>query len=154
VKRAGPSDRRPGVTMKIERTLAIIKPDAVLAGHIGHILTRIEQAPLRIVAMRLVRMDMEAAGSFYREHAERPFYRDLCEYMSSGPVVVVLLEGDNAIARWREMIGPTNAAVAPPGTIRGDYGVSVQNNAVHGSDIADHARFEINFFFGHEPRHP
>lgn len=140
--------------MKTERTLAIIKPDAVQAGHIGHILTRIEQAPLRIVAMRLVRLDRESAANFYREHAGRCFFNDLCQYMSSGPVVVILLEGEGAIARWREMIGPTDAAAAPPGTIRGDFGESVQNNAVHGSDIAEHARFEINFFFGHEPRHP
>lgn len=151
---AGWSGWKRGLQMGMERTLAIIKPDAVRAGHIGHILTRIEVSGFRLVAMKLVRMDRGAAEAFYAEHRARSFFPELCEYMSSGPVIVMILESENCIAKWRALIGPTDAAVAPPGTIRGDFGESVQNNAVHGSDIADHARYEINFFFGHEPRHP
>ncbi|HOD07254.1 MAG TPA: nucleoside-diphosphate kinase [Myxococcota bacterium] len=140
--------------MAVQRTLAIIKPDAVAKKHIGHIVSRVEASGMRIVIMRMMRLTPEQARGFYHVHESRPFYEDLCAYMTSGPIVAMMLEGDNAIQRWREMIGPTDAAVAPPGTIRGDFGESLAINAVHGSDAPSTARYEIEFFFNKEPRHP
>lgn len=140
--------------MQVERTLGIVKPDGVVNGHIGHIVSRIEANGFRIVALRMLYMDCAGAQTFYHVHCDRGFFGELCDFMSSGPIVVLLLEGSDAIVRWREMMGPTDPSLAPPGTIRGDFGESISRNTVHGSDGADAARYEINFFFSREPRHP
>ena len=134
--------------MAIERTLSIIKPDAVAKNVIGEIYDRFEKAGLRIVAARMEHLSAEKAGEFYAVHSERPFYQDLIEFMTSGPVMVQVLEGENAIARNREVMGATNPADAAPGTIRADFAQTVDENAVHGSDGPDTARNEIEFFFG------
>ncbi len=134
--------------MAIERTLSIIKPDAVAKNVIGEIYDRFEKAGLRIVAARMEHLSAEKAGEFYAVHSERPFYQDLIEFMTSGPVMVQVLEGENAIARNREVMGATNPADAAPGTIRADFAQTVDENAVHGSDGPDTARNEIDFFFG------
>jgi nucleoside-diphosphate kinase len=130
-----------------ERTLAIVKPDAVAAGNSGEILRRIEAEGLRPVAIKMLRLSPEDAEGFYAIHKERPFFADLVSFMTSGPVVVCVLEGDNAIARWRDLMGPTNSDEAPAGTIRGDLGTDIERNASHGSDAPDTARIEINYFF-------
>ena len=130
-----------------ETTLAIIKPEAVKRGLAGDILKRIQGAGLAVRALRLVGLTRAQAESFYDVHRERPFYRSLCEYMSSGPVVVAALEGEGAIARWRELMGATDPAQAAPGTIRKDFGINIEQNAVHGSDSAATAAREVPFFF-------
>ena len=134
--------------MAIERTLSIIKPDATKRNLTGKINARFEEADLRIVAQKRVRLTREQAEAFYAVHAERSFYDDLCAYMISGPVVVQVLEGEDAIARNREIMGATNPANAEAYTIRADFGESVEANSVHGSDAPETAAFEIGFFFG------
>jgi nucleoside-diphosphate kinase len=133
--------------MAVERTLSIVKPDAVARGATGEILRRFEAAGLRIVALKKIRLSEELARGFYAVHRERPFYESLVKFMASGPVVVSVLEGENAIARNRELMGPTNAAEAPAGTIRGDFGTDVERNAAHGSDGPQTAKLEIAYFF-------
>ena len=132
---------------KTERTLAIVKPDAVAAGHTGQILARVEKAGFRIVAARLVRLTLDTAGGFYAVHRERPFYRSLCAFMSQGPSLVLVLEAEGAIQRWRDLMGATDPAKAAAGTLRKDYAASIEANAVHGSDSAESAAFEIPYFF-------
>lgn len=136
--------------MAVERTLSIIKPDAVANNVIGQIYDRFEKAGLRIVAARMEQLSAEKAGEFYSVHRERPFYGDLVAFMTSGPVMVQVLEGDDAIARNREVMGATDPAKAEPGTIRADFAQTVDENAVHGSDGPDTARAEIEFFFGQD----
>lgn len=136
--------------MSIERTLSIIKPDAVGRNLIGKITQRFEDAGLRVVAARMVLLSGERAAAFYAVHKERPFYRSLIEFMTSGAVMVQVLEGENAIARNRELMGATNPAEAAPGTIRADFASGVEQNAVHGSDAPATAAQEIAFFFSEE----
>jgi len=133
--------------MAIERTLSIIKPDATGRNLTGQINARLEAAGLRIVAQRRVRLSRAQAEAFYAVHRERPFYRSLCEFMTSGPVVVQVLEGENAIETNREVMGATDPAKAAAGTIRKDFAESIEANSVHGSDSADTAAREIAFFF-------
>ncbi len=134
--------------MAVEKTLSIIKPDAVAKDVIGQIYARFEAAGLRIVAARMMHLSKEQAESFYAVHKERPFFGELVDFMTSGPVMVQALEGENAIAKNREVMGATNPAEAAPGTIRADFAQEVTENAVHGSDAADTAEQEIKFFFG------
>jgi len=134
--------------MAIERTLSIIKPDAVAKNLIGEIYSRFEKNGLRIIAARMLQLSREQAEGFYAVHRERPFYRDLVEFMTSGPVVVQVLEGEGAINKNRELMGATNPRDAAPGTIRADFATTVDENAVHGSDGPDTAKQEIAFFFG------
>jgi len=133
--------------MAIERTFSIIKPDAVGNNYIGKIYQRFEDAGLKIIAARMVHLSREQAGQFYAVHAKRPFYNDLVEFMISGPVMVQVLEGDNAISKNREVMGATNPADADTGTIRADFASTVDENAVHGSDAPETAAQEIAFFF-------
>jgi len=133
--------------MAVERTLSIIKPDAVGKNHIGEIYARFEAAGLRIVAARMLRLTEDSAGGFYAEHRERPFFPALIEFMTSGPVVVQVLEGENAIAKNRELMGATNPKEAEAGTIRADFAESIDANAVHGSDSPTSAEREIAYFF-------
>ena len=133
--------------MAIERTLSIIKPDATRRNLTGAINDRFEKAGLRIVAQRRMRLSADIAGQFYAVHKERPFYNDLVSFMSSGPVVVQVLEGEGAIAKNRDIMGATNPANAAPGTIRKDFAESIEANSVHGSDSAETAAQEIAFFF-------
>lgn len=133
--------------MAIERTLSIIKPDAVGKNVIGQIESRFESAGLTIVAMKMLQLDDELAGGFYAEHKERPFYQDLVGFMTSGPVVVQVLEGENAIAKNRELMGATNPKEADAGTIRADFAASIDANAVHGSDSSESAEREVAYFF-------
>jgi nucleoside-diphosphate kinase len=133
--------------MPIERTLSIIKPDATRRNLTGKINARLEEAGLRIVAQRRARLTREQAERFYAVHRERPFYATLCTFMSSGPVVLQVLEGEAAVARNREVMGATNPANAAPGTIRADFAESVEANSVHGSDAPETAAAEIAFFF-------
>ena len=133
--------------MAIERTLSIIKPDAVAKNVIGQIESRFEAAGLTIVAMKMLQLDDELAGGFYAEHKERPFYKDLVGFMTSGPVVVQVLEGENAIAKNRELMGATNPKEAAAGTIRSDFAESIDANAVHGSDSPESAAREVAYFF-------
>jgi nucleoside-diphosphate kinase len=131
----------------MERTLAIVKPDAVSRGLTGDILKRIEAAGLSIRALRKIQLTRAQAEVFYDVHKARPFYGSLCEYMTSGPVVVAMLQGERAITRWRELMGATDPAKATAGTIRKDFGVDVEKNAVHGSDAPETAAREVAFFF-------
>ena len=131
----------------MERTLSIIKPDAVEKNVIGKILDRFESAGLRIVAMKKIQLSIQDAKEFYAVHKQRPFYDDLVKYMVSGPVVVSVLEGENAVAKNRELMGATNPKEAEPGTIRADFAESIDANAVHGSDSLENAQNEIAFFF-------
>jgi nucleoside-diphosphate kinase len=133
--------------MAIERTLSIIKPDATRRNLTGAINDRFEKAGLRIVAQRRMRLSADIAGQFYAVHKERPFYNDLVSFMSSGPVVVQVLEGEGAIAKNRDIMGATNPANAAPGTIRKDFAESIEANSVHGSDSPETAAQEIAFFF-------
>ena len=133
--------------MTIERTLSIIKPDATRRNLTGQINARLEAAGLRIIAQKRLRLTREQAEAFYAVHAERSFFDDLCDFMISGPVVAQVLEGENAIVKNREIMGATNPANAKDGTIRKDFGESVEANSVHGSDSAETAAFEIAFFF-------
>src|SRR5690554_3477317 len=134
--------------MSIERTLSIIKPDGVAKNLIGEIYRRFEQAGLRIVAAKMVRLRQDQAEGFYAVHRERPFFKDLVGYMTSGPVMVQVLEGENAIQKHRELMGATNPKDAAPGTIRADFAASIEENVVHGSDGPDTAAQEVRFFFG------
>lgn len=133
--------------MAVERTLSIIKPDATRRGLTGKINARLEGAGLSIVAQKRIRLTREQAEQFYAVHAERPFFEGLCRFMTSGPVVVQVLEGENAVARNREVMGATNPANAAPGTIRKEFAESIEANSVHGSDSAENAATEIAFFF-------
>ena len=133
--------------MAHERTFSIIKPDAVAHNHIGGITAKLEAAGLRILASRMVRLTDAQAKAFYAVHRERPFYGDLVKFMTEGPVVVQVLEGDNAIAKNREVMGATNPEKAAPGTIRKEFATNIERNAVHGSDGPDTAKDEIAFFF-------
>ena len=136
--------------MAIERTLSIIKPDAVAKNVIGEIYTRFEQAGLKIVASKMMQLTDETAGGFYAEHRGKGFYGDLIEFMTSGPVVVQVLEGENAVLLNRELMGATNPAEAAPGTIRSDFAQSIDANAVHGSDSTTSAEREVSYFFTQE----
>jgi nucleoside-diphosphate kinase len=136
--------------MAVERTFSIIKPDAVAKNVIGEIYSRFEKGGLRIIAAKMLHLTREQAEGFYAVHKERPFFKDLVEFMISGPVVVQVLEGENAIAKNRELMGATNPAEAAPGTIRADFAETVDENAVHGSDAPETAAQEIAFFFGEE----
>lgn len=132
---------------QVQRTLTIVKPDAVAKGATGDILSRFEKAGLEIVALKKLRLSEEQARGFYAVHKERPFYGELVQFMTSGPVVVGVLEGPDAIAKNRELMGPTDSTKADPGTIRGDFGTDIEKNAVHGSDAPETARVEIAYFF-------
>jgi nucleoside-diphosphate kinase len=137
--------------MGTERTFGIIKPDAVEKNGIGGVLGMIEQSGLRVIGLRLTRLGPTQAEGFYAVHKERPFFKSLVAFMTSGPVVVMALEGDSAITRYRELMGPTDSKKAPAGTIRQRYGTDIEKNAVHGSDGPETAKFELGYFFpGHE----
>ena len=131
----------------MERTFAIIKPDAVKAGVIGRILARVEQEGFRIVAMRLQHLSKREAEGFYAVHSEKPFFGGLTDFMSSGPCVLLCLEAPGAITKWRTLMGATNPANAEPGTMRKEFGASIDNNATHGSDAPETAAFELGYFF-------
>jgi nucleoside-diphosphate kinase len=133
--------------MALERTFSIVKPDATRRNLTGAIVAKFEEAGLRVVAQKRIHMTKAQAGTFYAVHAERPFYDELCEFMSSEPVVVQVLEGENAIAKNREIMGATNPADAAPGTIRAEFAESVGENSVHGSDAPETAAEEIAYFF-------
>ncbi len=133
--------------MAIERTLSILKPDALQSGVVGKILARFEEAGLKPVAMKMLQLTQPEAEGFYAVHRERPFFRSLVQYMTSGPVIVQVLEGENAVARNRDVMGATNPANAAEGTIRKLFAKSIEANSVHGSDSADNARVEIAYFF-------
>ena len=136
--------------MAIERTLSIIKPDAVAKNVIGEIYSRFEKAGLKVVASKMLRLDDELAGGFYAEHRERGFFGDLIAFMTSGPVMVQVLEGEGAVLKNRELMGATNPADAEAGTIRADFAVSIDANAVHGSDSVESAQREVSYFFKDE----
>ncbi len=131
----------------MERTLALIKPDATAKNLHGAILARIQEVGLRVVALKTLRLSPEQARGFYHVHRERPFFEDLVRFMTEGPIVAMVLEADGAIAKWRDLMGPTDAAKAPEGTIRGDFGTDIERNACHGSDAPETAAFEVGFFF-------
>ncbi|MCX7809636.1 MAG: nucleoside-diphosphate kinase [Leptospiraceae bacterium] len=131
----------------MERTFIILKPDALQNKHVGHILTKIEENGFRIVGLKLLHMSKYDAQKFYEVHKERPFYEDLCNYMSSGPVIVGVLEAENAVQKWRDLIGATDPKDAKEGTIRKLYAKSKEANAVHGSDSVENALKEIHYFF-------
>jgi len=133
--------------MAIERTLSIVNPSAVRDNHIGGVLAKLESAGLRIVAAKMIKLTPEQAGNFYDVHRARPFFQELVDFMTSGPVLVQVLEGEDAVAKNREVMGATDPAKAAPGTIRAEFGKDISENAVHGSDAADTARAEIAFFF-------
>jgi len=133
--------------MAIQRTLSMIKPDAVAAGSIGAIIAMMEKAGLTVRAMKMLRLTRAQAEGFYAVHRERPFFNDLCEFMTSGPIVVLLLEGEDAIATYRALMGPTNSSVAPEGTLRHHFGTNIERNAVHGSDSPDNAEIEAGYYF-------
>ena len=133
--------------MAQERTLSIVKPDGVSRNLIGQVYSRLEKADLRIIAARMVHLSQREAEGFYAVHRERPFFKDLVKYMTSGPVVVQVLEGENAIAKYREIMGATDPKKAAPGTIRADFALSIEQNVVHGSDAPDTAAREIAYFF-------
>ncbi len=134
--------------MAIEQTVSIIKPDAVAKNVIGEIFARFEQVGLQIVAAKMLQLSKEQAGEFYAVHKQRPFYGELIEYMTSGPIMVQVLEGESAVAKNREVMGATNPAEAAAGTIRADFATDITENAVHGSDATETAAVEITFFFG------
>ena len=139
--------------MAVERTFSIVKPDAVARNLIGEIYSRFEKGGLRIVASKMLQLSEEQAAGFYAEHDGKPFFNDLCSYMRSGPVMVQVLEGEDAIATNRRLMGATNPAEAAPGTIRADFAESIDANAVHGSDAPESAAREIAFFFSPEELH-
>lgn len=138
----------PEVVMPIERTLSIVKPDGVARNLIGEIYRRFEQSGLRIVAARMMQLSQAQAEAFYAVHRERPFFKDLVKFMTSGPVIVQALEGEGAVAKNRDIMGATDPKQAAKGTIRADLAFSIQENIVHGSDAPDTAAREIGFFFG------
>jgi len=131
----------------MQRTFAIIKPDAVKNGMAGRILARIEEAGFRVLALRMIHMSKREAEGFYHVHRERPFFGGLTDFMSSGPCIVMCLEGADAIAKWRALMGATDPAKAEPGTLRKEFGASIDNNATHGSDAPETAAFELGYFF-------
>ena len=133
--------------MAIERTLSIIKPDAVAKNVIGEIIARFEKAGLKVVGAKLLQLSEEKAGGFYAEHKERPFFKDLVSFMTSGPVMVQVLEGENAVVAHRDIMGATNPQEAAAGTIRADFAATIDENAVHGSDSSESAAREIGYFF-------
>ena len=133
--------------MALERTLSIVKPDGVKGNHIGEVYRRFEQAGLSIIAARMLQLSQREAEGFYAVHRERPFFRDLVRYMTSGPVLVQVLEGENAVAKNRDIMGATDPKKAAPGTIRADLAASIEQNVVHGSDAAETAEREIAYFF-------
>ena len=133
--------------MAVERTLSIIKPDAVSKNHVGNIYNRFEAAGLKIVAARMKHLTPGEAEGFYAVHKERPFFKDLCRFMTSGPVMVSVLEGENAVLKHRDIMGATDPKKAATGTIRADYAASIDENAVHGSDSLENAKTEISYFF-------
>ena len=133
--------------MAVERTLVLVKPDGVERGLVGEVISRFERLGMRIVAMRLLRVDEDLASRHYAEHADKPFYPKLVAFITSGDVVAMVLEGEEAIGLVRKVMGPTNPVDAPPGTIRGDYGVEITRNIVHGSDGPESAAREIALFF-------
>ena len=133
--------------MAIERTFAIIKPDAVAKGVIGGVIDLLEKGGLKVVGLRQERLSATQAEGFYAVHKARPFFQGLIKFMTSGPCVLMALEGENAIARYRELMGPTDSTKAPAGTLRGNFGTDIEKNAVHGSDGQDTARFELSYFF-------
>ena len=133
--------------MTIERTFGIVKPDAVAKNAVGGVIDLVEKTGLKIVGLRLMRLSEPQARAFYAVHKERPFFADLVRFMTSGPCVVMAIEGENAVARYREVMGPTDSKKAPAGTIRGAYGTDIEKNAVHGSDGPDTAKAELAFFF-------
>jgi nucleoside-diphosphate kinase len=134
--------------MAVQRTLTIIKPDAVAKGVSGQIIARFEQEGLKVLAAKLIHLSLAQAGGFYIVHKERPFYASLCAFMTQGPCMPIVLEGESAIARLRELMGATDPAKAAAGTIRKDFAASIEANAVHGSDSPESAAFEIPYFFG------
>ncbi len=131
----------------VERTLALIKPDAFAEGLLGRILARAEEAGLKVVAVKSLHWTRKEAAGFYAVHKDKPFFDSLLDYMTSGPIAAVVLEGPEAIKTWRDLMGPTDASKAPKGTIRGDWGTDIERNAVHGSDGPDTAAFEIGYVF-------
>lgn len=133
--------------MSTERTLAIIKPDAVRAGNAGKIITMIEDAGFTIANMKKTRLSGDQAGGFYYVHKERPFFGELVEFMTSGPVILMVLERENAIKAWRDLMGPTDSTKAGPDTVRGQFGTDIGSNASHGSDAPETAAFETSYFF-------
>lgn len=133
--------------MALERTLSIIKPDATRRNITGKVNAKLEEAGLRIVAQKRIRLTPEQAGKFYEVHKDRPFYGELCAFMTSGPVVVQVLEGENAVEKNREVMGATNPADAAPGTIRAEFAESIEANSAHGSDSPENAAIEVAFFF-------
>lgn len=133
--------------LQAEQTLSIIKPDAVANHHIGEIIARFEENKLKIAALKMIKLDKKQAADFYAVHKERPFFGELIETMTAGPVVVMVLDGDNAVVKNREIMGATDPKNAAPNTIRKDFAQSITKNAVHGSDSAENAKTEINFFF-------
>src|SRR6516164_10890797 len=133
--------------MAIERTFGIVKPDAVAKNAIGGVIDLVEKAGLKIIALRLVRLGETQAKAFYAVHKERPFFGALVQFMTSGPCVVMAIEGENAVARYREVMGATDSKKAAAGTIRAKYGTDIEKNAVHGSDSPDNAKIELGFFF-------
>jgi len=140
--------------MAVEQTLSIIKPDGVQKNLIGEIYSRFEKAGLEIVAAKMLHLTKEQAGGFYAVHKERPFFNDLVSYMTSGPVMVQVLQGEDAIAKNRDIMGATNPADAAPGTLRADFAESIEENIVHGSDAAETAAVEIEYFFGEDGLSP
>ena len=136
--------------MSNEQTLSILKPDVVAANNIGAILSRFEKIGLKIIAAKMIHMTTEQAKAFYAVHAHRPFFQELVTFMIEGPVLITVLEGANAIAKNRDLMGATNPKEAAPGTIRADFAKSIDKNAVHGSDSAENAKQEIAFFFKHQ----
>jgi nucleoside-diphosphate kinase len=136
--------------MAVERTLSIIKPDAVAKNVIGEIYSRFEKAGLQVVAAKMVKLDDEKAGGFYAEHSERPFFKDLVGFMTSGPVMIQVLEGEGAVLKHRDLMGATNPKEAAAGTIRADFAESIDANAVHGSDSVESAAREIAYYFAAE----
>ena len=139
--------------MAVEKTLAIIKPDAVEKGIIGELCKRIEDASLQIVGIKMLHLDTARAQGFYAVHKGKPFFDNLTAFMTSGPIVVMALQGENAIQRWRQTMGSTNPEDAAEGTIRRDFGTNIERNVVHGSDAPETARFEVGYFFDHGDIH-
>jgi nucleoside-diphosphate kinase len=131
----------------MQRTLALVKPDAYAAGHAGAIAAKIQESGLRIVAIKSLQLTRAEAEGFYHVHAARPFFGDLCTFMTEGKIVAMVLEGEEAIAKWRALMGPTDVSKAPKDTIRGMFGTNIERNATHGSDAVDTAAFEVGYFF-------